>query len=132
MPTHLAYVVSSGERSAVVYAATRGKAKAQGALTLDCAFSEIESCRREAHWDTTEPTIPNLLDAGWIYECGGCGHHVCSNGCHYCATDAPVLDGKDVCCSAACVAKRDASLEEMRRRCREYRDAAQAPRREDG
>ena len=75
-PKKLAYVASAQDRDhgcCIVWAETRGKAKALAASELDVAFDEIDSLRRERRLDDfTGDLVQWQLDEGWSFPCGFC------------------------------------------------------------
>ncbi len=113
----LCYLVDcDGEYGAQVYfAKTRGQAKAMAANEEECRITEVVSCRRKPEWDTYSPgpvPIKVLMEAGWGYECSGCGQMVYEGGeCYHgdndesCDTE-PVYTLTQVWCCQSC---RDAS-----------------------
>jgi hypothetical protein len=121
-----AYTVTEyGEgNSAVVFAKNGAAARRLGAVRLDLAFLDVDSCVRSPEFDQYASTgdIPPLvlISAGWWIECAYCGHELTDS---YEGPDGeelePVADGVRVYCSTAHM-----MAEWQERRDRERRAAA--------
>ena len=80
-PKKLAYIGSAMNMDrgcCVVWAETRGKAKALAASELDVAFNELDSLKREPRLDGFDGDLMQwMLDEGWSFPCGHCERNCC-------------------------------------------------------
>jgi hypothetical protein len=100
----------NGDYGHVVFGASRGQARVEGASRLEAEFLEVE-VERAAQFDSYAPgpvPLHALLADGWYHECGNCQHQVYEDGCFECSDgeeqSGPVFSesGQEVYCSDQC------------------------------
>lgn len=87
------------DKGAVVFAETRGKARAEGAAEIDSEFTAVE-CVRAPLFDELYPgpiTPVQYLARGWRWRCPA---RLCR--VEWITEDTAVYDGEEVYCSEAC------------------------------
>lgn len=106
---HVQYHDAGDEPSVIVFAETRGKARAAGAGELDAAYIDCTALRAPAFDGVTseEELMRMQLALGWWFGCMGpkCDVHVCDEDNDGHLTPYVLRGGSVYCSSACCIAQ---------------------------